>query len=281
MPYILRRRNLGRTSCRAISRGSTKGIISRKYPRYIPNNTDLVFRWGCTSNIPINNVVNTAEAIHTVNNKSAFRRTMQDSNPELVTKSYFDGTGVPDDAVYPLVVRPRTHSRGRQLYVANNREELTRHCRACGAGWYANQLVTKASEYRVFVVSGRAVCVAKKTPSNLEDVAWNVARGGRFDNVSWDDWPLKSVRIAIEAFNLSGLDFGGVDVMVDTDGVAYVIEINSAPSLTSPYRQECFSKSFDYIVEFGKQKISMIEDRGGYKKFIHPSVCNEAILVRN
>jgi glutathione synthase/RimK-type ligase-like ATP-grasp enzyme len=122
------------------------------------------------------------------------------------------------------------------------------------------------------------VWVTKKTPANLDDIAWNVAKGGRFDNVSWDEWPLKVVRVACEAFDLSGLDFGGVDVMVGQDGNAYVIEINSAPSLTSPYRQSCMGKLFDYIILNGKGDIPKIKERGGYKKFIHPAVCDNAII---
>ena len=110
-------------------------------------------------------------------------------------------------------------------------------------------------------------------------LAWNVARGGRFDNVRWNDWPLKAVRVAIEAFNLSDLDFGGVDVMVDGDNNAYVIEINSAPSLTSPYRQECMAKAFDYILENGKERIPLIKERGGYTKFIHPAITDKAKMV--
>ena len=128
------------------------------------------------------------------------------------------------------------------------------------------------SEYRVFVVQGRVACVAQKTPANPDAVAWNVAKGGRFDNVRWNDWPLKAVRVAVEGFKLSSLDFGGVDVMVDAEGDATILEINSAPSLTSPYRQECMAKAFDYILENGKDRIHLIEERGGYLKFIHPAL---------
>ena len=126
---------------------------------------------------------------------------------------------------------------------------------------------------------GRVVWVAKKTPGNPQDVAWNVARGGRFDNVRWDDWPLKAVRISREAFLLSELHFGAVDVMVDRDGNAFVLEINSAPSQTSPYRQECTAKVFDHIVRQGKANIPVTEARGGYKKFIHPALCQDAIVA--
>jgi D-alanine-D-alanine ligase-like ATP-grasp enzyme len=82
----------------------------------------------------------------------------------------------------------------------------------------------------------------------------------------------------VEAFELSDLDFGGVDVMTDADGNAYVIEINSAPSLTSEYRQQCMAKCFDYIAEHGKARIPRVEQRGDWKKFIHPSLSERALV---
>jgi glutathione synthase/RimK-type ligase-like ATP-grasp enzyme len=125
-------------------------------------------------------------------------------------------------------------------------------------------------------MAGRAVWVAEKTPANKADIAWNVAKGGRFDNVRWSNWPLKAVKIAIKAFNLSNLDFGGVDVMVDAQGDVTVLEINSAPSLTSPYRQECMAKAFDYTLEHGKERMPLTEEDGQYLKFIHPALDNKA-----
>jgi glutathione synthase/RimK-type ligase-like ATP-grasp enzyme len=110
-------------------------------------------------------------------------------------------------------------------------------------------------------------------------VAWNVARGGRFDNVGFGDWPLRVVRKAVEAFELSDLDFGGVDVMTNAQDEAFVIEINSAPSLTSPYRQQCMARCFDYIYRNGKDRIARREARGGWRKFVHPAISDEAEMV--
>jgi glutathione synthase/RimK-type ligase-like ATP-grasp enzyme len=180
-------------------------------------------------------------------------------------------------------MRPQRHAQGRRLFVCRTYGELQDAHARLGRPehYYISKLINKVAEYRVFVVSGRAVAVAKKTPGNPQDVAWNVARGGRFDNVDWGDWPLKAVKTSIEAFNLSALDFGGVDVMVDGDGNCYVLEINSAPSLTSPYRQECMAKGLHYALTRGKERIPLVEARGGYRKFIHPAVCADAQVVRN
>lgn len=281
---MLRRRKLGRTSCSEIARLSQKQIQVVRNDQQFPADTNLVIRWGTTSNVPCRNVVNTAEAIHRVGDKAGFRRVLMDDwaakgDPHpLCPTTFFDGSVVPV-IEYPLVVRPRVHAQGKHVYLCNNQAELDTAIRRCGEGWYASDYINKVAEYRVAFVQGRVAWVARKTPGNPEDVAWNVARGGRFDNVRWDEWPLKAVRVSREAFMLSGLDFGGVDVMVDAAGNAYVLEINSAPSLTSPYRQECMAKCFDWLIEHGKQNLPITEARGGWKKFIHPALTQEAIMV--
>jgi len=281
MTTIVRRRNLGMSSVKGIVAFSKTGIQWVRSDRNIPED-DRYIRWGCTCNLPAPfgekvNVLNTAKAIHLVADKLEFRRKLHWAG--LCPKTWFNVHIASDQCNYPVIVRTRTHHQGRGLWVVTNDEALYLRCRELGGGnYYINEFIDKVAEYRVFVVSGRAVCVAEKTPGDRDDVAWNVARGGRFDNVKWDKWPLKAVKKSIEAFNLSGLDFGGVDVMVDQEGECYILEINSAPSLTSPYRQECMAKGFDWIVENGRGHYLLIEERGGYKKFIHPAVCDNAIL---
>ena len=278
MATIIRRRKLGRTSVREICNLSQTGIRSILNDRELPSD-DIYIRWGCTANVPTRNVINTAEAIHEVNNKASFRKRCADA--ELAPPTWLNWLEATyEGGIYPVVIRKNRHAQGRHLWVIDNAMDLQARAYLLGEGnYYISSLVHKVKEYRVFVAQGRAVWVAEKTPGNPGDVAWNVARGGRFDNVRWDQWPLKAVRTSIEAFNLSSLDFGGVDVMIDAEGNCYVLEINSAPSHTSPYRQGCTAKALDWMVQRGKERIPLIEAKGGYKKFIHPSICEAARLV--
>lgn len=277
---VLRRRKLGLSVKHLVAKSNLIDKVVRN-DRRLPDDLSLVFRWGTTSNVDCNNVVNTAEAIHRVNDKAGFRKVLMDhhnaGNDLLCPWTYtiHDGPNVE----YPVIVRPKTHAQGRHVYLCNNWDELQTAVSRCGPGWYASTYINKVAEYRVTFVQGRVVWVAQKTPADPNAIAWNVARGGRFDNVRWDEWPLKTIRVAREAFMLSGLDFGAVDVMVDAEGRPYVLEINSAPSQTSPYRQECMAKAFDWIVRNGKESIPIIAERGGYKKFIHPALTSEAQMV--
>jgi glutathione synthase/RimK-type ligase-like ATP-grasp enzyme len=280
--YILRRRKLGRTSAREIARFSNKIDGAVRNDRPWPSPPTMVIRWGCTTDVPNGvTIINKSSAIHEVNDKSEFRKKLfehyLDTDMRIVPDSFFGDDY--DEQDFPLVVRPRVHAQGRRLYLVLNHQEMNNAIQRCGPGWYASKFINKVAEYRVTFVQGRVAWVARKTPGNPQAVAWNVALGGRFDNVSWSDWPLKAVKVAREAFLLSSLDFGAVDVMVDAEGVPYVLEINSAPSQTSPYRQECMAKCFDYLIEHGADRIPVTTEKGGWKKFIHPALSEEAVLV--
>lgn len=291
MNIILRRPKLGRTSCKEIAKFMVDTAARRcDWPKFrrLMNagrvNGGYLFRWGCTANIPEGfTVVNTSEAIHEVNEKTSFRKLLQDNKPEIVPKTWFSSRDfVEDEDRAPdikVIVRPHKHAQGKQLYLCNGIAELQAAVQRCGQGYYISEYIPKVAEYRVAIVSGRVAWCVQKTPANAEAIAWNVAKGGRFDQVPFGDWPLRVVKAAVEAFNLSKLDFGGVDVMVDAEGKPYILEINSAPSLTSPYRQECMGKCFQYIIENGKARIPLIEAKGGYRKFIHPAIADNAILV--
>jgi len=279
---LFRRRGLGNTSCREVSKFSKTGLGVVRSDKPMAPDIDMVFRWGCTANlgVKVGCVVNEAKAIHTVADKAGFRKLTADAGLAPTTWLHYED--VPVDAqgelADKLVVRRATHHQGKFLHVCSTLNELVKACQLYGEDYYISTYISKVAEYRVFVVSGRAVWVANKTPADKDAVAWNVAQGGRFDNVRFNDWPLRVVKVAIEAFLLSGLDFGGVDIMVGEDGTPYVLEINSAPSQTSPYRQECTSKSFDYIINNGKHIIPLVGEKGGWKKFIHPAISEEALI---
>jgi len=267
--YILRRRGLGKTSCEAIENFSKQNIVSIRNDHIIPIGLELCIRWGCTSNIPQRKVVNDSKYIHLVNNKTEFRRILNDNN--LCPKTWFNTN---DNIFFPVIVRPEHHSRGRNIYYCENNKELVFAIERCYPNYYISEFINKIEEYRVFCAQGRIICVAKKTPKDINDIAWNVAKGGRFDNVRWGEWNLNVLDKAISAFNLSELDFGGVDVMVDKEGQSYILEINSAPSLTSPYRQQCFSLLFDWIVENKEENIPITHKRR-WRDFIHPCIIND------
>lgn len=274
MNILLRRRKLGNGSCRGIQAVSTTGLTMLRNDSPFPDNVSIVFRWGCTSNLPEGvKVVNTAKSIHWCSDKRQGRLDMQEAGVS-VPKTWTDFSAVTS---YPVVVRPDRHAQGRRLYTAGDATDLQvilqEHFNGgTGDCFYISELINKVAEYRVMVVQNRVAWVARKTPADPSAIAWNVALGGRFDNVRWGDWPMAVIKEALAAAKVSGCDFCGVDVMVDADGKAYVLEVNSAPSQTSAYRQACVAKCFDYIVTKGKDHFKEPERVRSWKDVIHSSI---------
>lgn len=280
---ILRRRKLGRATKHVAEKMQQECSVVRVWRDLIPVATSFIFRWGCVNQLPgwTNEVavVNTAASIGWCADKRQGRLDMQAAGVPVPktwgsVEEWFDT--IPAGTVAPVVIRPERHAQGRHLLLSSNKRELYSFAGYHGSV-YLSEYIEKVAEYRVLVCQNRAVWVAKKTPGNPEDVAWNVAQGGRFDNVRWGEWPLAVIRAALAAAKVSKTDFCGVDVMVDAEDKPYVLEVNSAPSQTSPYRQQCLAKAFDYIVLNGKKHFDDVEDNGRktWKSYIHPAVRND------
>lgn len=276
MSYIIRRRKLGNTSCKSIAALSKQGLRVFRNDALPAAVEGFVFRWGCTTNVNGDRakytIVNDAAAIHWCADKRKGRLDMQANG--IAVPQTWGSVETFEREVHPagdqFVVRPKTHAQGRHLVVGNSRLAI-QALRKFGEG-YISRLIPKTAEFRVYVIQGRVACVAKKTPGNPDQVAWNVAQGGRFDNVRWDDWPIKAINEAIKTAKLGKLDFCGVDVMTLADGTPYVLEVNSAPSLTSEYRQQCFAKAFDHIVKNGKDTLFCPDRVRTWRDCIHPAV---------
>lgn len=295
MNILLRRRKLGNGSCKGIKAASTADFTILRNDNMAAFPDDLtyalcyVFRWGCTSSLPEREgvvVINSAKSIHWCSDKRQGRLDMQSAGvsvPETWgdAESWRASLGTYDTwPTYPepdnkYVLRPQHHAQGRNLQVFERRDEedgtVSAAMQQLGV-CYISRLINKVAEYRVMVVQNRVAWVARKTPADASAIAWNVALGGRFDNVRWDSWPLAVVAESLKAAKVSGCDFCGVDVMVDADGKAYVLEVNSAPSQTSAYRQACVAKCFDHIVINGKEPFLVPDRIQSWKNVIHPAI---------
>lgn len=283
---FLRRRKLGLTSCREIVNYMHNPAIVHRSDKPAPtienDGIKYLFRWGTTSTFPRQGcdvvVVNTPASIHWCNDKKRGRLETQEAGVPVPATYTAPNQISNDDCDSGIVIRPVRHAQGRNLYVTYGYDSLVTKLRELNYGegnYYLSALIEKVAEYRVFVCQNRVAWVANKTPGNPDDVAWNVAQGGRFDNVRWGMWPMRVVEAALHAARVSGTDFSGVDVMVDAEGRPYVLEVNSAPSQTSPYRQQCVAKCFDYIVEHGKQHFPTPPAIVGWQDAIHPALRRE------
>lgn len=294
---ILRRRRLGMGSVRGMKHwggGLIDWVRNDRMDRKDWSNVTRVVRWGCTSSLPEGYknipIINSAQAIHRTTDKAGFRRSFQDVYPGYSIPSFGEDWG---RATVPCVVRPYTHSRGRDLWPCYSVTDLQDAVGSAGKGWYGGKFIKKEEEYRVYVVGGRAAAVARKVVDDKSVVAWNRAQGQcEFNNVRWGDWPLEVVKAGIVAVNHLGLDFGGADVMVDKEGNPYVLEVNSAPSLPlhdresgyrrntsndiaerATYRQQCFTNALIYTIKNGHLNMA---NESNWRDLISPGVSGEA-----
>lgn len=235
----------------------------------------FVFRWGCTATIPGDPVVvNSAKAIHRVFDKRTFR--MEMSAADLSPQSW-DSLGSFWNSGFNrgVLIRKNNHSRSEDMYVATDTIDVANIAERLGQGnYYISELIQKTNEYRVMIVQGRVIGIIEKQPRNKNEVSWGCVDTGEYKYIEWSEWPLEVTRKALQAFSLSGLTFGAVDVICGPTGLSgpnrpYVLEINSAPWL-SPYFCKIFVQAFDYIVKNGKDDITPVEGNS-FHGYIHPS----------
>lgn len=82
----------------------------------------------------------------------------------------------------------------------------------------------KWHDHRVFVIRGKAVGAMVRHGSSWIN---NVAQGGRCEPLSVDS---EVAEIAVKAAAAINIDYCGVDVIRDTEGKLYVLEVNSIPA---------------------------------------------------
>src|SRR3990167_2517295 len=169
------------------------------------------------------NGINSPQAIARASNKRRALLMMAEAGvptPEVYLRS--DG-----NIKYPCVGRPDRHWGGKDFYLCNDIMEVQRaYARGCT---HFMEYIGGGREFRVHVAFGKSIKIAEKTGGN--SIIRNFKYGSRFIYPDFNH--KKSLRrVAKQAVEVLGLDFGAVDV-IHKDGRFYVLEVNTAPSLTS------------------------------------------------
>lgn len=212
-------------------------------------NNSIIIRWGNAIQIdtPGSIIYNEAKAIALASNKKRSREVFIEneiSTPRPVTPN---STSIS----YPIIARPSTHAKGRNFVVLNNLSEFTRHYNINEPqGWYYSEFVDKVREFRIHCAHGKILNYLEKPNPSNGSIAWNRARNGGdpFENVKWSDYNMACGIEAIKATRALGLDFAGIDVMLDREGRAYVLEANTSPTLnSSEYSMQRYAMYFDWL----------------------------------
>lgn len=206
-----------------------------------------VIRWGNRIEITTNNesiVYNTSSSIGYSSNKCLARKLFIKN--KVKTPQLYSDENPPQD--FPVIARPSYHSKGQNFVVLSTKKEFFAHYDN-HADWYYSEYIDKEKEFRVYVAHGKVLGVTEKPkPEDEEQLAWNQAiNHDKWILLKWANYPLEVVKEACKAVKALGLDFGGVDVMLK-DGKAYVLESNTAPTLSdSPIVSLKFAKYFDWL----------------------------------
>lgn len=192
---------------------------------------EVVIRWGGAElpNLDTARTINKSEAIKAASSKIATFRRLADAGvciPRWTTKRE-------EAAGWETTVFGRTSEgfAGRGIKVYTGDKSLGNH-------QLYTEFVPNEREYRLHVVGGEVVSVQRKyleRPHLVGDgYLKNTAHGYVFKT---PERGLNTSRkeAAVQAVSALGLDFGAVDLIIDAEGKEYVLEVNTAPSL-SPMR---------------------------------------------
>jgi hypothetical protein len=264
--YILRKKS-GRETCQGIVNIANDPEFKVAREKDIPKlqNVNTLIRWGSTENCPAKFTINTVEAIQLVNNKVNCRKKMIEK--EISCPKTFFSKEDAKKGKFPQIGRATHHSQGKDIFIANNAEELNKDL----SSTYWSEFIDKQQEFRVFCFMGKVLGVCEKIPKNKELIPWNASLGnGVFETVGWKHFPKKAVLLALKAMKEVGADFGGVDIIVK-DNIPYLLEINSSCEMSN-YRQELFAKAFKWLVseiEKNNEKPKHFDYPAEYKKYAH------------
>lgn len=128
----------------------------------------------------------------------------------------------------PLVCKPLFGSQGRGVVPVSGVADLP--AAAEGGVWYLQRLIVSdapagmVSDWRVFVIAGRAVAAMRRTAPGL---LANVAQGARCDAALAEGPAAALAEAAVRCLDIA---YAGVDVMRDSAGQWWLIEVNSVPA---------------------------------------------------
>lgn len=233
---------------------------------------EWIIRWGtrrlnfvrAKSNPANSYTLNTAGALRRVQAKGEFRFMLadEDLSPPCVLnrgdRLVYAG-GVDHDKEQRYVVREARHHGGKGLHVVENIREAEALLRALGEGAYASPFINKDREYRVMVVGTEAAFIIRKPQPENEEVAWNHGDGKWVtcdttrDIRGFPGLYRRLTEVAVDAVGLAGLDFAAVDIMVQSTGEVsydtYVLELNSAPSITIQRNIDSLVVAIDRLIQ--------------------------------
>lgn len=204
---------------------SSLGLPFARNARRVPVEEDILIRWGNTQPLQVQEEINNATAINNASDKLRALRLLQEAGIRVPRFENYSDNFAGDGVVY--LGRNRRGFGGQDIvvYEAPREYPFTPHD-------FFTEYIEPRFEARIHVAFGEVIRVQKKYLDHPEQASntyvRNYANGYRFRSPARE---LNDSRkeAAIRAVEALGLHFGAVDIVVGTDDLEYVLEVNTAP----------------------------------------------------
>jgi RimK family alpha-L-glutamate ligase len=126
-----------------------------------------------------------------------------------------------------LVIKPLFGSQGQGVRLADKAKPALPMDAYVDGVFYLQKFIHAPHDYRVFIVNNQAVAAMKRTGNT-----WlhNVAQGAKCENILDKSVENDVLAIALHAALVLDIAYCGVDVIRDSNGKLWVLEVNSIPA---------------------------------------------------
>jgi glutathione synthase/RimK-type ligase-like ATP-grasp enzyme len=210
-----------------------------------PGKVSILLRWGSMLPVDANpgKVWNSKAAITKASNKEAALQIFKENGIKIPkTVVGIQGFQAED---FPVLGRKAHHVAGNDIILCLQRSDLDEAAKL-GCTHYTKYIPTK-TEFRIHVWGDQIIKISEKVltePERHKD-SWirNFDEGYTFVSPK-THLPAQTKGMAIDAVACLGLHFGAVDMILGDDGLAYVLEVNTAPGLQTDSSIEAYVNKF-------------------------------------
>lgn len=153
---------------------------------------------------------------------------------------------------YPFVIKERSGSFGKQVYLAKNRQEAQAIISQINHKPFLFQELIKTSigkDIRVNVVGGNVVASMIRQ-STTNDFRSNLTLGGTAENYTLNDIQKNAVQ---KACNIIGTDFAGVDILFGINDEPLICEVNSNAHFKTTFQYTGVNVADEIIAHISSQ----------------------------
>jgi RimK family alpha-L-glutamate ligase len=151
----------------------------------------------------------------------------------------------------PVVGKDLVTHRGSGVFLLKNKEDFLTLAESSYGGCLFQKFCEKDHEYRLLVLNDKVAVAEKKVQKDINEFRSNVALGAYEEFIEVDKVTDELKEVAVKAAKALCLEIAGVDILVDTNGKAWLTEVNRGPGFT--YSE--ISPELPRVAEFFKKEL--------------------------